>query len=55
MPKVEDFGILEHSLDMKHTCVGSPYYKSPEVCQDSPYNAKSDVWVMTSAVHVVII
>jgi len=32
--KVGDFGIaavLEHTLDMKRTCVGSPYYMSPEV------------------------
>ncbi len=31
---VGDFGIaaqLDHTLDMKHTCVGSPYYMSPEV------------------------
>ena len=47
--KVGDFGIsaqLEHTLDMKHTCVGSPYYMSPEVCCDKPYNNKSDVWAL---------
>jgi serine/threonine protein kinase len=26
--------------------VGSPYYLSPEVCQDVPYNTKSDVWAL---------
>lgn len=31
---------------MKRTCVGSPYYMSPEVCQDVPYNNKSDVWAL---------
>lgn len=43
-----DFGIateLENSFDVKTTIVGSPYYLSPEVCSDIPYNAKSDVWV----------
>ncbi|EGD83157.1 NEK protein kinase [Salpingoeca rosetta] len=47
--KVGDFGIaaqLEHSFDVKHTCVGSPYYMSPEVCQDIPYNTKSDIWAL---------
>eukprot|EP00049_Salpingoeca_infusionum_P016764 m.347306 g.347306 ORF g.347306 m.347306 type:complete len:654 (+) comp16144_c0_seq30:238-2199(+) len=47
--KVGDFGIaaqLAHSRDMKTTCVGSPYYMSPEVCQDVPYNSKSDVWAL---------
>jgi NIMA (never in mitosis gene a)-related kinase len=46
---VGDFGIaaqLEHTLDMKRTCVGSPYYMSPEVCQDLPYNRKSDIWAL---------
>eukprot|EP00055_Hartaetosiga_balthica_P013944 m.74011 g.74011 ORF g.74011 m.74011 type:complete len:1372 (-) comp8436_c0_seq1:783-4898(-) len=47
--KVGDFGIaaqLENSCDMRRTCVGSPYYMSPEVCQDIPYNSKSDIWAM---------
>ena len=32
--QVGDLGVaaqLEHSLDMRTTCVGSPYYLSPEV------------------------
>eukprot|EP00730_Choanoeca_flexa_P001708 TRINITY_DN10749_c0_g1_i2.p1 TRINITY_DN10749_c0_g1~~TRINITY_DN10749_c0_g1_i2.p1 ORF type:complete len:1132 (+),score=262.84 TRINITY_DN10749_c0_g1_i2:105-3500(+) len=44
---VGDMGVaaqLEHSLDMRNTFVGSPYYLSPEVCQDIPYNTKSDCW-----------
>lgn len=24
--------------------IGTPYYLSPELCEDKPYNAKSDVW-----------
>eukprot|EP00741_Cyanophora_paradoxa_P004393 tig00000802_g4264.t1 len=45
--KIGDFGIariLEHTMDMAETAVGTPYYLSPEVCQNKPYNYKSDVW-----------
>ncbi len=26
------------------TAIGTPYYLSPEICQEKPYNHKSDVW-----------
>ncbi|CEM27630.1 unnamed protein product [Vitrella brassicaformis CCMP3155] len=45
--KIGDFGIsrvLEGALDFAATTVGTPYYMSPEVCQNSPYSFKSDVW-----------
>ncbi|XP_030849826.1 serine/threonine-protein kinase Nek6 [Strongylocentrotus purpuratus] len=47
--KLGDFGIsrtLEHTVDKAKTCVGTPCYLSPEVCQDQPYNNKSDVWAL---------
>eukprot|EP00118_Oscarella_pearsei_P008413 m.43111 g.43111 ORF g.43111 m.43111 type:complete len:451 (+) comp33415_c0_seq5:784-2136(+) len=47
--KVGDFGIskvLDNTLDMAQTCVGTPYYLSPELCQDLPYNSKSDMWAL---------
>ena len=31
---------------MAHTVVGTPYYLSPELCEDKPYNTKSDVWAL---------
>lgn len=30
--------------DMQHTQTGTPFYASPEVWRDQPYNSKSDLW-----------
>ncbi|KAK9836508.1 hypothetical protein WJX74_001940 [Apatococcus lobatus] len=45
--KIGDLGVARHMSS--HTCfaktvVGTPYYLSPELCEDRPYNQKSDVW-----------
>lgn len=29
---------------MLHTQTGTPYYASPEVWKDRPYDSKSDIW-----------
>eukprot|EP00955_Chlamydomonas_euryale_P071477 361084-Chlamydomonas_euryale.AAC.6 len=29
---------------MAGTAVGTPYYLSPEICQNKRYNQKSDIW-----------
>ena len=45
--KLGDFGIaraLDSSVDMARTCIGTPYYLSPEICEAKPYNSRSDVW-----------
>lgn len=45
--KLGDFGIskvLENTNEHASTCVGTPYYMSPEVCESKPYMFKSDVW-----------
>lgn len=45
--KLGDFGIariLQHTYDLAKTAIGTPYFLSPEICQDLPYNSKSDVW-----------
>lgn len=45
--KLGDFGIakvLENSVQNAQTVVGTPYYMSPEICQNQPYSFKSDVW-----------
>lgn len=45
--KLGDFGIarvLDATKDYAKTMVGTPYYLSPEIIEDKPYNYKSDVW-----------
>jgi len=47
--KLGDFGIsrvLEDSVAVAHSVVGTPYYMSPEVCESKPYTYKSDVWAL---------
>lgn len=47
--KLGDFGIsrvLENTTTSAMTVVGTPYYMSPEVCQNMPYTFKSDVWAL---------
>lgn len=45
--KIGDLGVaklLNQTQNMAHTIVGTPYYLSPELCQEKPYNHKSDIW-----------
>ncbi|XP_009880686.1 PREDICTED: serine/threonine-protein kinase Nek5 [Charadrius vociferus] len=45
--KLGDFGIarqLNSTMEFAHTCVGTPYYLSPEICENRPYNNKTDIW-----------
>lgn len=42
-----DFGLvrlLENTLELAQTRVGTPYYLSPEIVRKQPYNHKTDVW-----------
>ncbi|XP_074085090.1 serine/threonine-protein kinase Nek1 isoform X12 [Macrotis lagotis] len=44
-----DFGIarvLNSTLELARTCIGTPYYLSPEICENRPYNNKSDIWAL---------
>ncbi|XP_062981350.1 serine/threonine-protein kinase Nek5 [Elgaria multicarinata webbii] len=45
--KLGDFGIarmLTNTMEFACTCVGTPYYLSPEICENRPYNNKTDIW-----------
>ena len=38
--------VLEGTMDFAQTCIGTPYYMSPEIFQNKPYSYKSDVWAL---------
>lgn len=45
--KLGDFGIarvLNKTSELANTIVGTPYYLSPEIIENKPYNFKSDIW-----------
>ncbi|KAG1683586.1 Serine/threonine-protein kinase Nek4 [Nymphon striatum] len=47
--KLGDFGIarvLDSTCQMATTLIGTPYYMSPEIFTNKPYNHKSDVWAL---------
>jgi serine/threonine protein kinase len=47
--KLGDFGlstVLKSTMAQANTLCGTPYYFSPELCRNKPYNSKSDVWAL---------
>ena len=47
--KLGDFGIakcLNKSMGKAYTVVGTPYYLSPEIINNEPYDFKSDIWAL---------
>ena len=47
--KLGDFGIakvLSTGKEFAKTVIGTPYSLSPEICEDEPYNQKSDIWAL---------
>ena len=46
--KIGDLGVakLLNTNANANTCIGTPYYLSPEICKEKPYNSKGDVWAL---------
>ena len=46
--RVGDLGVAKvlNNTYFARTFIGTPYYLSPEICEDKPYNDKSDVWAL---------
>lgn len=43
--KIGDLGVAKEVQESHtNTIVGTPYYLSPELCEEKPYNNKSDIW-----------
>lgn len=54
MFQLGDLGIarvLDNNVDMATTMIGTPYYMSPELFSNKPYNHKSDVWALGCCVY----
>ncbi|MCQ2818018.1 MAG: serine/threonine-protein kinase Nek [archaeon] len=51
--KIGDLGIAKKLIDTSyaHTFIGTPYYLSPELCKDLPYDEKSDVWALGCIIY----
>lgn len=46
--RIGDLGVAKvlNQGSFANTFVGTPYYLSPEICEEKPYNEKSDVWAL---------
>lgn len=46
--KIGDFGVAKilKENNFANTLIGTPYYISPELCEELPYNEKSDIWAL---------
>jgi serine/threonine protein kinase len=52
--RLGDFGIakvLDGTRDFANTCIGTPYYMSPELFKNKPYSYKSDVWGLGCVIY----
>jgi NIMA (never in mitosis gene a)-related kinase len=46
--RIGDLGVAKVLAQdqLTHTFVGTPLYLSPEICEERPYNEKSDIWAL---------
>ncbi|XP_028404721.1 serine/threonine-protein kinase Nek8-like isoform X2 [Dendronephthya gigantea] len=55
--KVGDFGIsiiLDTNKSKAFSIIGTPSYISPELCENQPYNKKSDIWALGCILYEMI-
>jgi len=55
--KIGDFGVSKKLINNNiyaYTFVGTPYYISPEICQNKAYDEKSDVWSLGVLIYELI-
>ena len=54
--KIGDLGIAKILEGTNHanTLIGTPFYLSPEICEEKPYNEKSDVWALGCILYELI-
>ncbi|OMJ69762.1 hypothetical protein SteCoe_32427 [Stentor coeruleus] len=46
-----DLNVAKVVHGLAHTQTGTPYYASPEVWRDSPYDSKSDIWSLGCVIY----
>ena len=52
--RIGDLGVakvLAETGKFAHTMIGTPYYLSPEMCEEKPHNAKSDIWALRCVLY----
>jgi NIMA (never in mitosis gene a)-related kinase len=50
--RIGDLGTAKTlSTEFTNTIVGTPYYLSPELCEEKPYNEKTDIWAFGCLVY----
>ena len=50
--RIGDLGVAKTlKTDFAYTIVGTPYYLSPEMCEEKPYNEKTDIWAMGCIIY----
>lgn len=54
--KLGDFGLSKSmgAAAFANTYVGTPYYMSPELFNESAYDAKSDIWALGCVIYEMV-
>lgn len=52
--KLGDMNVSKAAKSMSKTQTGTPYYASPEVWKDLPYDKKSDMWSLGCVIYEAI-